>query len=200
MCRLTFFVTIVAVALAACSSSPSSTPATTSVSTSISTTSISTTSISTTSVAAAVGEPAGVVTYKGLTQNHVDGVVNYPQSPPVGGDHSPVWQTCQFYDKPIGNVHGVHSMEHGAVWITYQPDLPADQVAVLKPLAGPPAEVLVSPYPGLPAPVVATAWGKQLQLQSATDPRLVQFVKYFENGPQTPEQGAQCDGGTTATT
>lgn len=172
-------------ALAGCSSSPpSSSPGTT--------------SIIVDTAATTAGEPAGVVSYSGMTQNHVDGVVNYQQTPPVGGDHSAVWQTCQFYATPIGNVHGVHSMEHGAVWITYQPTLPADQIALLKPLAGPPAEVLVSPYPGLPAPVVATAWGKQLLLQSASDPRLAQFVKFFENGPQTPEQNAPCDGGTTA--
>lgn len=183
-------VVVVASALAAlsgCSSSPSPSV------------SPGTTSIIVDTAAATPGEPAGVVSYSGMTQNHVAGAVNYPQRPPVGGDHSEVWQTCQFYAAPIGNVHGVHSMEHGAVWITFQPSLAADQVSLLKALAGPPAEVLVSPYPGLPAPVVATAWGKQLLLQSASDPRLQQFVTFFQNGPQTPEQNAPCDGGTTAT-
>jgi hypothetical protein len=56
--------------------------------------------------------------------------------------------------------------------------------------------VLVSPYPDLPAPVVASAWGKQLQLDSANDPRLEQFVSAFREGPQTPEPGAPCTGGT----
>jgi hypothetical protein len=87
-------------------------------------------------------------------------------------------------------------MEHGAVWITYQPDLSSDQVEALRNLAHDNTYVLVSPYPDLPAPVVASAWGKQLQLDSANDPRLEQFVSAFREGPQTPEPGAPCIGGT----
>ena len=87
-------------------------------------------------------------------------------------------------------------MERGAVWITYQPDLPSDQVEVLKNLAHDNTYVLVSPFPDSPAPVVASAWGKQLQLDSATDPRLDQFVSAFREGTQTPEPGAPCIGGT----
>ena len=145
------------------------------------------------------GEPQGTQTFTGLERTHVDTPVNYPQTPPVGGPHNPVWQTCAFYDKPIMVERGVHSMEHGAVWITYSADLPADQIAVLKTLQASGREVLVSPFAGLPTPVVASAWGKQLQLQSATDPRLAEFVKYFDDGPQTPEIDTPCAGGSDAT-
>jgi hypothetical protein len=110
-----------------------------------------------------------------------------------------VWQTCQFYDQPIMTERGVHSMEHGAVWITYSPDLPATQVDVLRGLAESGKEVLVTPFDGLPTPLVASAWGKQLQLQSADDPRLAQFVRYFDDGPQTPEKDTPCSQGTTET-
>ncbi len=155
--------------------------------------------VTSTNSAGSAGEPQGTVTYNNLSRNHVSTPVNYAQTPPVGGDHSPIWQQCQFYSTPIVKEQGVHSMEHGAVWITYQPTLPADQITVLKALSAPGADVLVTPWPGLPTPVVASAWGKQLQLQSAADPRLAQFVSYFANGPQTPEVGASCEGGTTAT-
>ncbi|MCA1669905.1 MAG: DUF3105 domain-containing protein, partial [Thermomicrobia bacterium] len=75
-------------------------------------------------------------------------------------------------------------------------DLPADQIAALRQLTVGQTFVLVSPYPGLPAPVVASAWGKQLKLDSPSDPRLNQFVKVYRQGPQTQEQGAACTGGT----
>ena len=143
----------------------------------------------------AASTPEGVESFAIPSRNHVEGTVSYPQTPPVGGDHNPVWQNCGFYSSPVRNENAVHSMEHGAVWITYQPDLPSDQVEVLRNLAHDNTYVLVSPFLDSPAPVVASAWGKQLQLDSANDPRLEQFVSAFREGPQAPERGAPCTNG-----
>jgi len=140
---------------------------------------------------------AGLFTFDVPSREHVEGHVDYPQTPPVGGPHNPVFQNCGFYDQPVGNEHAVHSLEHGAVWITYRPDLPTDQIALLRDLAAQHDHVLVSPYPGLPAPVVASAWGQQLWLDKADDPRLGQFVALFENNG--PELGGPCAGGTSET-
>ena len=145
------------------------------------------------------GEPAGTQTFTDLEQTHVDTPVDYPQTPPVGGPHNPVWQTCAFYDATIMTERGVHSMEHGAVWITYSPDLDAASIDTLKALQASGEEVLVSPFEGLPTPVVASAWGKQLQVESADDPALAQFVRYFDDGPQTPEKNTPCAQGTDET-
>jgi hypothetical protein len=137
----------------------------------------------------------GVVSYSNLDRSHVNGAVSYPQSPPVGGAHSPIWQNCGIYDKPIANENGVHSLEHGAVWVTYQPDLPANTVEQLRSQVRGHSSLLLSPYPGLSSPVVASAWGLQLKLNDASDPRLAQFISAYEQGPQTPEPGASCSGG-----
>ena len=80
------------------------------------------------------GEPPGVKTYTGLARNHVDTPVDYPQSPPVGGPHWPVWQNCQYYDTSVPNERAVHSLEHGAVWITYLPTTSQADREVLKAL------------------------------------------------------------------
>jgi len=138
----------------------------------------------------------GLKTYGNLSRNHVTTPVKYPQNPPVGGNHNPVWQNCGVYTSPIQNENGVHSLEHGAVWITYLPSLPAAQVAKLDAAAKGQLYILVSPYPGLPAPVVASAWGKQVYLTGADDSRLEKFIRAYEQGPQTPEPGASCTGGT----
>ena len=133
--------------------------------------------------------PAGV---------HVTGSITYQESPPVGGSHNVVWQNCGIYDTPIHNEHGVHSLEHGAVWITYRPDLAPDQLAMLKEAASDDF-MLLSPYPGLSAPVVASAWNHQIELESAADPSLQAFITEYKNNPQTtPEFGAPCLGGTSA--
>lgn len=138
-------------------------------------------------------EISGLRTFPDLTRNHVTTPVSYPEAPPVGGDHSPFPQTCGAYDQPVPNERAVHSMEHGAVWITHRPDLPGPQVARLRALARR-SHVLVSPYPGQSTPAVASAWGLQVGLESADDPRLARFVDQFRQGPQTPEPGASCAG------
>jgi hypothetical protein len=141
------------------------------------------------------GVPAGVKSFEALERDHVEGPVTYAQVPPVGGNHAPIWQNCGFYDTPIADENGVHSMEHGAVWITYHPDLPSDAANVLRGKSVNQTHVLVSPYPDLPAPVVASAWGKQLQLDAVDDPRLDRFIQTFQHGSQVPEQGGPCTGG-----
>jgi hypothetical protein len=143
--------------------------------------------------------PPGVESFPDPGAGHVDGPVAYAQTPPVGGEHAPVWQNCGFYAAPVANEPAVHSLEHGAVWVTYRPDLARDQVDALRQLAEDEAYVLVSPFPGLPVPVVASAWGGQLRLDAATSPDLAQFVRAFRQGPRTPEPGAACTGGTSAT-
>ena len=129
---------------------------------------------------------------------HTDGTVAYPQDPPAGGRHAPIWQECGFYESPINNENGVHTLEHGAVWITYQPDLASAQIDVLRSIAEE-DEVLVSPYPGLDAPVVATSWGNQLRLGSADAPRLNDFIEEYVDGPDAPEPRAGCNDGRGVT-
>jgi Protein of unknown function (DUF3105) len=136
--------------------------------------------------------PPGTQQFPIADRHHTQGTVHYPQTPPVGGPHNPVWQNCGFYSQPVANENAVHSMEHGVVWITYTPDLSDYQA--LRSLIRP--HVLISPYPGLPSPLVASAWGRQLQLNSPLDPRLPQFVDAFTFGQQAPEPHGPCEGGT----
>ena len=89
----------------------------------------------------------------------------------------------------------MHSLEHGAVWVTYDPDLPADDVDRLEALAGENPYLLVSPMRGLPSPVVASAWGLQLRVDSVADELLGAFLVQYQQGPQNPEPGAPCSGG-----
>jgi hypothetical protein len=129
---------------------------------------------------------------------HAAGSLAYAENPPMGGQHNVVWQNCGIYDAPIHSEHAVHSMEHGAVWITYRPGLAPEQVQMLKTLAADDF-MLLSPYPGLPQPIVASAWNRQLAFERADDAGLPAFIARFKNNPETtPEFGAPCGGGTRA--
>ncbi len=146
------------------------------------------------------GAPDDVKTYDvGPAGQHTDADVDYAQNPPAGGEHNPVWQNCGYYDKPIRDENAVHTLEHGAVWITYSPDLPADQKDRIRQIVGEQTCLLASPYPDLGSPIVASAWGKQLALENADSPDLERFIRAYRQGPQTPEMGATCTGGTSAT-
>lgn len=137
----------------------------------------------------------GVEEFDDLTFNHVTTTVDYPQTPPVGGDHAAAWLNCGVYTEPVPNENAVHSLEHGAVWITYDPTLPADQVARLEALAANQSYVLVSPYEGLGSPVTASAWGYQLEVDSADDERLPVFIQKYLLNPELAEVGAPCSNG-----
>lgn len=126
---------------------------------------------------------------------HVEEDIYGPDEVPAGGAHAPIWQNCGYYLQPIEAENAVHSLEHGAVWIAYSPDLPAAQVDILRGLSSSSGKVLVSPVTGLDDPVVATAWGYQLRLDNAEDPRLTQFIVEFARSLSAPEPGGACSGG-----
>lgn len=141
----------------------------------------------------------GLLQYNVPSNEHTDQVVHYAQVPPVGGPHYPVWQNCGVYTDFLHDEFAVHSLEHGAVWITYQPNLDSSEVARLANITRQSPYRLMSPYPDLPTPIVISAWGYQLRLATADDPRLAAFIVRFESGPTTPERGATCAGGVSQT-
>lgn len=137
---------------------------------------------------------------------HTDGTVDYEakygMNPPAGGEHNPTWLNCGVYTQPVPNENAVHDLEHGAVWITYDADaLSAEDVTKLQSIGTDPqylGYMVVSPYVGLPAPVVISAWGYQLALDDVNDPALTQFITKYLLASTAPEPGAQCTGGLEA--
>lgn len=139
----------------------------------------------------------GVKTYGACPEyhNHVHSVTAPANNiPPPYGPHFTGWQNCGIYDQPVELGSALHSLEHGAVWLTYSPDLSDSEVADLQDQVRGYPFVLMSPYPDQPVPVVLTAWGVQLIIESLPDDRIEQFIAYFEQGPQNPEPGAPCSG------
>ncbi|MDT0186747.1 DUF3105 domain-containing protein [Microbacterium sp. ARD31] len=135
-----------------------------------------------------------VETWEITDRTHTTGDVAYPQTPPAGGPHAPVWLACGVYDEPVRDENAVHDLEHGTVWITHDPDLSADDVERLA--ADLPDNGIMSPREGLPSEVVVTVWGAQLQLDGADDGRLALFLEEYGDGHTAPEFGVTCQGGT----
>ncbi len=134
-------------------------------------------------------------------QTHVAEPVPYSESPPVGGPHAPPpdWADCTgtVYDVDIRHENAVHSLEHGAVWITYNPDEVFDTdietLAALVDRSG----RMMSPYEGQDSPISIQSWNYQLKVDSAADPRLKQYADFFTyNAEYYPEPGASCENPT----
>ncbi|MEU5464075.1 DUF3105 domain-containing protein [Streptomyces althioticus] len=145
-----------------------------------------------------VTDADGVRAWKGeLGREHVTKSVDYPVTPPVGGDHNPVWMNCNgdVYEDEINTTNAVHSLEHGAVWVTYNGDAPKTEVEALAAKVKKTPYTLMSPVDGQKDPLVLTAWGHQRTVTGAADPAVDAFLEKFVQGQQTPEPGAACTGG-----
>ncbi len=147
-----------------------------------------------------------------LGHDHVAGPVTYTELPPVGGSHSAIWMNAGVYTKPVPTERAVHNLEHGGVWITYNPNLSASDLKTLTSFVTKQSLIAengdgvsnqsnryidLSPWTSnaLPTPIVISAWGYQLQVTSPTDPRLQAFVDKFRNSKTySPEFGGAVDG------
>ena len=150
-------------------------------------------------------EIPGLQTFDGLTASHVDSdsdasndVVDYDaqygMNPPAGGNHWGAWLNCGIYTEPQQSENAVHALEHGALWITYNADeLSEDEISTLQDRM-PSSYVILSPYAGLESPVVASAWGNQVALDSVDDPILDDFIDKFWRSADVPEPNASCTG------
>lgn len=142
------------------------------------------------------GEIEGLIRQSGLSRAH-DNSVQFTagDAPPAGGVHFDRWQNCGVYEEPIETGNAVHSLEHGAVWITYRPDLAESAVTALQERVRQQSFLLLSPYPGQQSPIVLTAWAVQLEVDSVRDSRIDEFITRYRLGPTTPELGATCSRG-----
>ncbi len=149
----------------------------------------------------AIDEIAGIESFDyAAGQDHVTTPVTYDQTPPVGGPHDYNWADCTgtVYDVDIRHENAVHSLEHGAVWIAYDPErVSGDDVTRLAELVDGVSGRMLSPYVGLDAAVSLQSWNHQLKVDSADDPRIAQFADFLTfNGEvegHYPEIGASCE-------
>jgi hypothetical protein len=123
--------------------------------------------------------------------------VAYDRYPPVGGPHDATWAACNgvVYAVAVRNENMVHTLEHGAIWITYNPDtIAAGDLDILKALVTGKQYITLSPYPSLSSKISLQAWRHQLMLDSASDARVREFITALQRNPNTtPEVNGTCE-------
>ena len=147
------------------------------------------------------GDPAlleGVEQFPSEGNAHVSSgtQVQYNTSPPTSGPHYDSPASAGFYEAGNAPAAGnlVHSLEHGAVVIYYDPSaLSADQEQHLRSLTqqytGTWASVIAVPTSAanVESPVVLTAWRHRLRLDGYDAATVEAFIaEYLGRGPENP--------------
>ena len=112
---------------------------------------------------------------------------NYNSNPPSSGAHYPQDAPTGFYTNALPDEQLVHNLEHGQIWISYQPDLPALALAGLQKLTG--DFVIITPRSENDTDIALTAWGRQDKFNLESDgldiQRVSDFILRYQNlGPE----------------
>ncbi len=149
------------------------------------------------STVAASGSSLSFTEYKAALHVSATQRVAYDRFPPVGGPHDAEWAACNgdVYTVAVRNENMVHPLEHGAVWIAYNPStIAAGDLDKLKALVTGQTYIYLSPYPNLDSPISLQAWAHQLKVTSAGDVRIKQFITALRANPYiAPEPNGSCD-------
>lgn len=127
-------------------------------------------------------------------QKHVaEGAVKYGGAiPPTSGEHaSPApWQV---YKQEVPDVNTIHNLEHGGIVITYNSNLPADQIAKIEGLFSKPysregfspIKAIVAPRAANESPIIMSSWTRNLKLEAYDEQKMIDY--YLKNVGKAPE-------------
>lgn len=135
--------------------------------------------------------------YPDVTYDVIDGPIDYDAHPPYGGPNAGIVQDCGRYRVPVQDEHAVASLAVGAVWIAFDPTLPEEDIDMVFAHAASELYVIAAPYPDLRSPIVMTAWGAQLDVESPLDTRIQAFIRDFAESRDVPLPQRPCSGGVS---
>ena len=129
-------------------------------------------------------------------REHVDSKKYGGDQPPTSGAHAnPV--SWGVYDTEVRDDQLIHNMEHGGIYVSYQPDLPQDQIEKLKkllsePFSNPefqPKKIVLAPRAANKSPIVLSSWRRSESLASYDQKKIEEYIK--RNLGKSPEPLAQ---------
>jgi hypothetical protein len=130
---------------------------------------------------------------------HVEGAVDYAETPPLGGDHNACWATWGVHEDEVPPENWVHNMEHGGVVVLV--DCPGDTCSAewdqLADWVGglPEGRAILTRTDTADFPFTVVSWGYRLEL-GCLDLALIQafFDAHVGQGPEdvTAAPGAGC--------
>lgn len=129
-------------------------------------------------------------------REHVSSKEYGGDQPPTSGSHAnPVaWGV---YDTEVRDDQVIHNMEHGGIYVSYQPDLPQDQIEKLKkllsePFSNPefqPKKIVLAPRAANKSPIELSSWRRSESLASYDQQKIKEYVT--RNTGKSPEPFAR---------
>jgi len=123
------------------------------------------------------------------SRTHVDGGVDYPETPPASGDHDGCWAEWGAHASALNDENWVHNLEHGGVVFLYNcPGGCAAEVAELETFAATLAENtwIVTPYADMDTQFAVVAWNYRTTSDCFDLDAWQDFYDYFvDNAPES---------------
>lgn len=114
--------------------------------------------------------------------------ITYDTNPPVEGDHYPEPQDAGVYITPPADGHLVHSLEHGAIILWYNPKLLSqDQMKQLTNLFNSISlsKTIMTPRDSMDVLVAVSSWGRILKLKTIDEKQIKAFFETnYDRGPE----------------
>ena len=115
----------------------------------------------------------------------------YNSNPPTSGPHLSNLQPCDLYNDEVPDEAVLHSLEHGAIWITYKDKDNSELVGQLREVfEEESAKVILSPRSQNESAIAVASWGRLLKLDEFDKQQILDFIQSNRNN--SPEPLAQC--------
>lgn len=120
-------------------------------------------------------------------RDHTNDPVVYETTPPTTGDHSPSAAPCGVHNTQIPDELFVHSLEHGAVGILYDPQ--QVEVSAIRDIEAKVDEfddrTISAPYSGTETPITLTSWTRLMRLDEYDEDTVDEYIEAFRgSGPE----------------
>lgn len=140
------------------------------------------------------GHEVQALSQSGVGQHPSDAsTLTFATQPPVSGPHAGQPAVCGVHNTQIDDAVQVHSLEHGAVAINYDPTVDPEDIAAIEELTrGYDENVLSAPYAGMETPLAVSAWGYLMRLDTLDEEAITGFIDEFAG--KGPEAGETCPG------
>ena len=115
-------------------------------------------------------------------------VTTYNSNPPTSGPHLGNLQPCDFYNEEVPDEAVVHTLEHGAIWVTYKDKSLEGSMRSLFEKES--AKVIISPRSANDSAVAVASWGRLLKLDEFDENQILDFIDSNRNN--SPEPLAPC--------